>query len=206
MWRSSHRQEASRRTSQSLLRRSFFTGPMEPNENFRPFFKAIPAKTGKVNFAKNELVPTPQSPSLRSKKNFDQKQLSYCHGGYFCIWLPYPRSQLSLDRLTPNYLCLKGTWQGLTWPILAEIKKYLGVLPVPRPNTSFSKGTFFRNFCIFFLVFNLAEIFFVDSTGGYLKFVHLFCRNSFCKCLKKNHLPAIYLYSGTQPFFRVFAL
>ena len=70
-------------------------------------------------------------------------------------------------------------------PISPEIKKYLGVLPVPRPKSRFSKIDFFMNFCNFFLIINLAEIFFLESLGQMPKTLKTEFWNSNRKCQKK---------------------
>ncbi len=46
---------------------------------------------------------------------------------------------------------------------MAEIEKYLGVLPVPFMKTDFQKWSIFMNFCIFFLLIDFAEIILVES-------------------------------------------
>ena len=68
---------------------------------------------------------------------------------------------------------------------MPEIKKYLGVLPVPRMIPTFLKVTFFRNFCNFFLIINLAEIFFLESSYLVLQTLKTEFWNSNRKCQKK---------------------
>ena len=158
---------------------------MGPNGDFWRTFKANPAKSAEVNLAKIELIWTPPGPSLTGKKNFGQKLRIYLLTAYFFIWLKTVIAQPNLHRLTPNFLCAIGTWYGLTMPILPEIKKYLGVLPVPRPKSRFSKIDFFMNFCNFFLLINLAEIFFLESLGQTPKTLKTEFWNSNRKCQKK---------------------
>ena len=82
---------------------------MQPKVKKHANFKAIPAKSPEVNFARIALVVTAPSPSLMLKKNFEQKLLIYLLAAYFFIWSKTAIAQPNLHRLTPNFLCLIGT-------------------------------------------------------------------------------------------------
>jgi hypothetical protein len=67
---------------------------------------------------------------------------------YLLIYLvPTPRSRVSLQPSSPNYVALIAVPWGVNWPILVEIEKYLILLPVQNVKTSPKVGGTLQAYC-----------------------------------------------------------
>jgi hypothetical protein len=85
---------------------------MRPKVKNHANFKAIPAKSPKVNFANVELIVTAPSPSLRPKKNLDQKSLIYLLTAYFFIWVPPTENSAIPPPVDPKFFALNWDLVG----------------------------------------------------------------------------------------------